>query len=206
MTYYKVKKSLKYCNLSENELLTKCELKKCGIPEDSAYIDLVSISKRNVFSKHFKRFPKDLSKIIYLTKIDYMRWTMKKYVIEFELENTAVLSRNNLSSFQVDNDLRIEVDTPYKISNLKISEDKKYPEQFIKDLKIELLTKLLDEWGDFVIENEHIFKPKTPPNHEHKYQLSFTIETNDSMIETLVKADTALSHVFYNYNLSVVEK
>lgn len=58
----------------------------------------------------------------------------------------------------------------------------------------------------FVIENEHIFKPKTPPNHEHKYQLSFTIETNDSMIETLVKADAALSHVFYNYNLGIVEK
>lgn len=68
---------------------------------------------------------------------------MKKYVIEFELENTAVLSRNNLSSFQVDNDLRIEVDTPYKISNLKISEDKEYPEQFIKDLKIDCLLNYL---------------------------------------------------------------
>lgn len=70
---------------------------------------------------------------------------MKKYIIEFELENTAILSRNNVSSFQVDNDLRIEVDTPYKINNMKIMEDKEYPEQFIKDLKIELLTKLLDE-------------------------------------------------------------
>lgn len=57
-----------------------------------------------------------------------------------------------------------------------------------------------------MIENERIFKPKTSPKHEHKYQLSFTIETNDTMIETLVKADTALSHVFYNYNLGIVEK
>lgn len=74
---------------------------------------------------------------------------MKKYIIEFELENTVVLSRNNVSSFQVDNDLRIEVDTPYKINNLKISEDKEFPEQYIKDLKIELLGKLLDKWGNY---------------------------------------------------------
>lgn len=57
-----------------------------------------------------------------------------------------------------------------------------------------------------MIENEYIFKSKTPPNYEHKYQLSFTIETNDSLIETLFKANTALSHIFDSYNLSIVEK
>lgn len=115
---------------------------------------------------------------------------MKKYVIEFELENTVVLSRNNTSSFQVDNDLRIEVDTPYKISNLKISEDKEYPEQYIKDLKIELLSKLLDGWGI---------------NQMNKYKVTITLNTEDNMLETLVKIDTALSHIIKDYNLNIVE-
>lgn len=55
-------------------------------------------------------------------------------------------------------------------------------------------------------ENNYIFKPKPPPNYEHKHQLTFTIETNDNMIETLFKAETALSYVFDDYNLSIVEK
>ena len=56
------------------------------------------------------------------------------------------------------------------------------------------------------MKNRHTFKPKAPPNYEHKYQLTFTIETNDNMLETLSKTDIALSHVFDNYNLSIVEK
>ena len=54
--------------------------------------------------------------------------------------------------------------------------------------------------------NNYIFKPKTPPNYEHKYQITFTLETNDNMLETLLKAETALRQVFYDYNLSIVEK
>ena len=65
-----------------------------------------------------------------------------------------------------------------------------------------------------MIENEHVFKysnlklfkPKASPNYVHKYQLTFTIETDDNMLETLSKAKIALSHVFHDYNLSIVEK
>lgn len=39
----------------------------------------------------------------------------------------------------------------------------------------------------------------------NKYKVTITLNTEDNMLETLVKIDTALSHLIKDYNLNIVE-